>query len=373
MTGGGTAAMPLVDAIAATVADGTGGATTVASPRGPGRVRVAAPARLHLGFLDPAATLGRRFGSVGLVIDGLDTVVEIGHASRDVFEAVDGADAALARAVDHVRALRQATRCHAPVHLALRRAPPMHAGLGSGTQLALATGRAFCGLFDLGLETGAIAALLGRGARSGVGIAGFDHGGLLLDGGPRADGSAAALLSRLAMPSAWRVILALDPRVRGLSGAGERAALATLAPLPHAVSAEICHEVLMRLMPGAAAAEFEPFAAGVSHVQSLLGEHFAPAQQGRRFTSAAVGALMAWIGANACAGIGQSSWGPAGFAIVPGADAARRVLAAARAAGVVDPALDVRVTAARNRGATVTVPRAGDRVAAPHEAFDAFD
>ena len=29
------------------------------------QVRVAAPARLHLGFLDPAATLGRRFGSVG--------------------------------------------------------------------------------------------------------------------------------------------------------------------------------------------------------------------------------------------------------------------------------------------------------------------
>ena len=42
------------------------------------RVRVAAPARLHLGFLDPAATLGRRFGSVGLVLDGLDTVVDSG-------------------------------------------------------------------------------------------------------------------------------------------------------------------------------------------------------------------------------------------------------------------------------------------------------
>jgi beta-RFAP synthase len=326
----------------------------------PGRIRVAAPARLHLGFLDPAATLGRRFGSVGLVVEGLETVVEIGRSSFDVFDAAEGGSAALARAVQHLGTLRDATHCSAPVHLTLRRAPPMHSGLGSGTQLALATGRAFCGLFNLGLESGAIAALLGRGARSGVGIAGFDHGGLLLDGGPRADGSAAALLSRIVMPSAWRVILALDPRTQGLSGASERAALATLPPLPHAVSAEICHEVLMRLLPGAAAAEFEPFAAGVSHVQRLLGEHFAAAQQGRRFTSAAVGTLIDWIAATVPAGVGQSSWGPAGFAIVRSAQAARQVLAAAREAGVVDPALEVSVTAPRNRGATVTVRRAGD-------------
>jgi len=347
---------------AATVA--AGGTSATVSTWSPQRIRVAAPARLHLGFLDPAATLGRRFGSIGLVVEGLETVVEIGRSSRDAFDAFDGGDAALARAVDHLRTLRDATRCRAPVQLVLRSAPPAHSGLGSGTQLALATGRAFCTLFDLGLDSGAIAALLGRGARSGVGIAGFDHGGLLLDGGPRADGSAAALLSRLAMPSAWRVILVLDPRVQGLSGASEKAALATLPPLPHAVSAEICHEVLMRLLPGAAAAEFEAFAAGVSHVQRLLGEHFAAAQQGRRFTSAAVATLIDWIGEHTPAGIGQSSWGPAGFAVVRSAEAARRVLAAARDAGVVDAALAVSVTAARNRGASVTVLRADDAVAA---------
>ena len=328
------------------------------------RVRVAAPARLHLGFLDPAATLGRRFGSVGLVLDGHDTVVEIGRADADRFEAAIGCDAALARAVEHLRTLRVATRCTAPVRLALRAASPMHAGLGSGTQLALAAGTAFSRLFDLDLDSGALAVLLGRGARSGVGIAGFDHGGLLLDGGPRADGSPAALLCRLALPASWRVIVALDPRVRGLSGADEKAALATLPPLPHAVSAEICHEVLMRLLPGAAGAEFEPFAAGVSHIQRLLGDHFAPAQQGRRFTSAAVARLMGWIGAHASAGIGQSSWGSAGFAIVRSAEDARQALASARAAGVLDTTLEVTVATARNRGASVAVDAAGEFAAA---------
>ena len=43
----------------------------------PTAIRVCAPGRLHLGFLDPSGSLGRRFGSVGLVIDGFETEVVI--------------------------------------------------------------------------------------------------------------------------------------------------------------------------------------------------------------------------------------------------------------------------------------------------------
>src|SRR5262249_32786824 len=161
---------------------------------------------------------------------------------------------------------------------------------------------------------------------------GFDAGGLLLDGGPRADGSPAALVARLALPPAWRVILVLDPRLHGLSGAQEKTALATLPPLPRAVAADLCHEVLMHLLPGAAGAEFAPFAAGVTRVQRLLAQHFAPAQGGA-YASAAVGRVVEWIAAHACAGVGQSSWGPTGFAIVSSLDEARRALASAQAAG----------------------------------------
>ena len=38
------------------------------------RVDVSAPARLHLGFLDLGGGLGRRFGSLGVAIDGCDTL-----------------------------------------------------------------------------------------------------------------------------------------------------------------------------------------------------------------------------------------------------------------------------------------------------------
>ncbi|HEX4508977.1 MAG TPA: beta-ribofuranosylaminobenzene 5'-phosphate synthase family protein [Burkholderiaceae bacterium] len=329
---------------------------TLPPVRLPTSARVEAPGRLHLGFLDPDGTLGRRFGSIGLVLDDLQTVVELsrlGAGSADRSTVFDGGVAELARAGEHLRRLRAATGIDAPLSLALASALPAHAGLGSGTQLALAVGRAFSSVFGLDLPTARLAALLGRGARSGVGIAGFDAGGLLVDGGPQPDGAPASLLARIPLPPAWRVVLVLDPRLQGLHGDGERQAIATLDPLPRAVAAEICHEVLMRVLAGAAGGDFESFAAGVTRIQHLLGTHFAAAQSGRAYASASVERVVTWIARHAHAGIGQSSWGPTGFAFLASLDEARRTLGAARAAGIVDPALDIRVCAARNRGSSI--------------------
>jgi predicted sugar kinase len=158
---------------------------------------------------------------------------------------------------------------------------------------------------------------------------------------------------RIVLPAAWRVLLVIDPRLCGLNGADEKAALATLAPLPREAAAEICHEVLMRVLPGAAGAEFAPFAAGLTRVQRLLGQHFAPAQGGQVFASGAVGRLIEWVGAHAPAGVGQSSWGPTGFAVLPSADAADAIVGAARAAGIVDPALLLHTVRTRDHGALV--------------------
>ena len=329
-------------------------------------VRVRAPARLHLGFLDPSGTLGRRFGSLGLVVDGLDTEVEIvGSPTDAVVAATPSTKGEVERARVCLQRLREHTGRPQALTLRLLQAMPAHAGFGSGTQLALAIGRAFARWHGLETESATLARWLGRGARSGIGIAGFDHGGLLVDGGPNPDGTAAPLLARAELPSAWRVVLVQDDRRRGLSGGEEVQAMGALAALPQTHAADICHQVLMRVLPGAASADFASFATGINQVQSLLGEHFAPAQGGSAFTSAAVGRLVRWIGAARLEGpkraddvlppaaIGQSSWGPTGFAILPSLASAQAVVAAAHAAGVVDPALSLRIVAARNLGAAV--------------------
>lgn len=327
--------------------------------------QVRAPGRLHLGFFDPSAALGRRFGSLGLVIDGFETVVTLQPADQDQLLAESacdglpdgppGADAgpALARAAVLLQRLRQASGCHQPLCLRLGRLLPAHAGLGSGTQLALAIGHAFATLHGLAVDTPTLAQWGGRGARSGVGIAGFDQGGLLVDGGPGADGRPAPLLSRIAFPADWRVVVVLDHRLRGLSGQREQQAMATLAPLPQPVAADICHQVLMRVLPGAAEAQFAPFAAGLSRIQQVLGAHFAPAQGGNAYTSPAVGRLLQWMASADGAAVGQSSWGPTGFAVLPSEARAQALVAAAQQAGLVADGLQLRVVAGRNHGAVL--------------------
>lgn len=320
-------------------------------------VRVAAPGRLHLGFLDPSATLGRRFGSLGLVIDGLETALRlrVSNAPRTTHDAAaDPLEAT--RAAAHLAALQRHTGIDAPLHLHLECTLPAHAGFGSGTQLALAVGRAFARVHSLSLATPDIARLLGRGLRSGIGIAGFDLGGLLLDGGPGADGHPAPLLARIEPPSHWRVLLVMDPQASGLSGSDEKQAIAALPAFDQASAAAVCHEVLMRVLPGAACSDFAAFSAGVGRVQELVGAHFAPAQQGRLFASARVERACQWFARHHGLATGQTSWGPTGFVLLPSAQAADAALTAWDASGLAaadGDTLPMRVVAPRSHGAVV--------------------
>ncbi|NRT55165.1 GHMP family kinase ATP-binding protein [Sphaerotilus uruguayifluvii] len=340
----------------------------------PRQVHVEAPARLHLGFLDPAGSLGRPFGSLGLTIDAPCTRLTLAAAADGVtrVEAAPGVPPEEAeRAAAHLALLERRTGRSAALRLRLHEVLPPHAGFGSGTQLALAVGRAFLRWHRLDLPSAQLAQWLGRGLRSGIGIAGFDQGGLLLDGGPLPDGRPAPLLARLALPPAWRVLLVTEPGGRGLSGAAERAALAGLPPLPREAAACICHETLMRILPGAGGAGFSSFAAGVSAVQTVLGEHFAPAQDGEPFARPAIGRLMRWLAEAAAqpapglgpgqtgAGIGQSSWGPTAFALLPSAERARTLAEAARRAGLLAPGLQFQIVAPGAHGARVAVLERG--------------
>ena len=329
--------------------------STSRPPSGADRsVGVRAPGRLHLGFLDPSGSLGRRFGSLGLVIGGFETRLTLRRSGQTrITCGKPEAEREAGRAAEHLAALQAATRLSAPLHLHLAEALPAHAGFGSGTQLALAIGRAFATLHGLPMATAEIARLLGRGRRSGIGIAGFDEGGLLLDGGPGADGSPAPVLSRLALPPAWRVLLVVEQAGSGLSGAPEKEAIEALPPFPQAGAAAACHEVLMRVLPGAASGDFEAFAAGVTRLQQLVGGHFAPAQGGALYASPSVGRVCDWIAGQAVCAIGQSSWGPTGFAVLPSQAAAEALRAGALAAGAVAPGLRLEIVRALDHGALV--------------------
>lgn len=311
-------------------------------------VRVTAPARLHLGFLDLDGGLGRRFGGLGLTLEGLATRLVVRRAATLRIEG--GTETA--RLERLWRALAEAAPLP-PVAITLEGAIPAHAGLGSGTQLGLALGVALARLADLAWDARAVARLLERGARSGIGLGAFDQGGFILDGGRGRDGEPPPVTARLPFPPAWRLLLIFDAERQGLHGSQEMGAFQALPAFAPELAGELCRRVVMQLLPGLATADLAAVGAAIGEIQRRVGDHFAPAQGGR-FTSPAVAETLAWLADQGITGLGQSSWGPTGFAILPDAATAEGLRAAAerRLAGR-HAGLRLAVTAARNRGAEV--------------------
>ena len=268
---------------------------------------VTTTARLHFGFLDPSGRGKRPFGSFGLSLDRPTTRIMLERADR--FEA-SGPECE--RGLRYLRSIAASSGRAAFYRLKIEEAIPPHAGLGSGTQLALAVGSAFAALEDLRLDAQEIAARLGRGARSGIGIATFAQGGVVLDSGPRR-GRLPQLVSRLPFPAEWRVLLIFDSRSSGLAGGSETDAFDTLPDFPEKEAIELHRRTTESAMPALAAQDFATFCDDVGQLQTAMGAYFAPLQGGP-YASAKVSQALDWLRGQGVSGLGQSSWGPTGFA-----------------------------------------------------------
>ncbi|MHB1092584.1 beta-ribofuranosylaminobenzene 5'-phosphate synthase family protein [Thiobacillus sp.] len=309
-------------------------------------VTVRASARLHMGFLDLNGGLGRRFGSLGLSLDELATTLTA-FPSDDV--SVEGPQSD--RAESFVRHSLVAMGITDGAHIQIHQAIPDHAGLGSGTQLALAVGTALSRLYGVDWPVNDMAREMSRGARSGIGLGLFTQGGFVVDGGRKDDGDPPLVISRIEFPAQWRVILVMDKTYKGLHGEQEKRAFAALPQFPEARAARLCRVALMQAMPSLAEQDLPGFGAAIQTIQQTVGDHFAPAQGGR-FASHRVASALAWLGRNGAAGVGQSSWGPTGFALI---DSELRAHSLARAAfnDFANEGLEFMVCSGRNRGAEI--------------------
>jgi beta-RFAP synthase len=306
-------------------------------------VRVEAPARLHLGMLAPAGESARRFGGLGVAVSSPAVVLEA-EPAREL--SAEGADAQ--RALEFARRCAGALELTGGAHLRVLTAIPQHVGLGSGTKLALAVARALAALEGRALDVPALAAAVGRAARSAVGMWTFALGGLAVEGGRRPGvEQPAPLLAHFPMPDEWRIVLVVPAAEPGLSGAAEAEAFRRLVPAAER-SAVIAQVLLTSLLPALVEHDLEEFGAALTRVQRLVGDSFAEAQGGRFHPRA--GALVDALLRFGAAGAGQSSWGPAVYGVVGGEAAAREV--AGRMEGVVGGGGSVEVVAFDNRGAS---------------------
>lgn len=307
-------------------------------------VSVAAPARLHMGFIDLGGSLGRCFGSIGVGVNEISTRLSIALADELRAEGP-----AAERVAGLARKFAETAGVHCRVAIRVHEAIPEHVGLGSGTQLALAVGVGLARFHGLALGVRDIARSIERGARSGIGIAVFEQGGLIMDGGRGPDTLTPPVIARMDVPADWRFILVFDRRGQGLHGKQEVEAFNALPAFPETETARLCHLLLMRALPALAEGDIKGFGSVITALQSAVGDHFAPVQGGR-FTSPSVAEAMAWLERQGAVGIGQSSWGPTGFCLVESPVRADSLIGQAQR---LFSGLDFLAASARNRGAEV--------------------
>ena len=293
------------------------------------KVTVTVPARLHLGFLDLDGGLGRRF---------CGTRRRVGPESR--------------RVERYLEMMRRDLDLDGAYRVEILDAVPAHAGLGSGTQLALAVAAGVRRLHGLPFDLAADATRLDRGARSGVGVGLFQHGGLVVDGGRGPAAQPAPVIARMPIPDRWCVVVILDPVRQGKHGEEEVAAFESLPPFRGETAAHLCRLVVMKALPSLAEHDLAGFGSAVSEIQERLGDYYAPAQGGSRFMSPDVGAVVDALARAGATGLGQSSWGPTGFAFAPSRADAERMAAIARRHPRAR-ALDIRICVGLNRGAEI--------------------
>jgi beta-ribofuranosylaminobenzene 5'-phosphate synthase len=274
------------------------------------KVYVKTPARLHLGLIDLNGNLGRLFGGLGVGINRPNVILE---AEQSENLAVTG------KKTEQVKTLAErfletySIKTSASINI--KQVIPEHAGLGSGTQLALAIATALTKLFGVKASVQELSEIMGRGRRTSVGTTIFEQGGFVVDGGKStSEKRFPATIFRQPFPQDWFFVVAIPDVNKGLANSEENVAFKALSPMKAEEAGKMCRLTMMKLLPALVEQDIKSFGEALTQIQIVIGDYFAEVQGGT-YSSQTVAegiALMQKLGAY---GAGQSSWGPAFYGV----------------------------------------------------------
>jgi beta-ribofuranosylaminobenzene 5'-phosphate synthase len=317
------------------------------------KVYVKTPARLHFGLIDMNGDMERFFGGLGVAIDRPNVVLEAQTA-----ESFCVTGEKTKQATSLAKRFFETYSINSNVNIHVEQAIPEHAGLGSGTQLALAVAAALAKLFHVKATIQELSIAMGRMKRTGVGTAVFAQGGFVVDGGKRMKGgvivpeSFPPLIFRHPFPETWKFVVAVPNVRKGLAKTEEKNAFGQMPPMPAEVVGRLCQLTMMKLLPALVDCDIESFGDALSQIQVVVGGYFADVQGGTFSSSAAATAIDFMKGCGAY-GVGQSSWGPAVYGLVQGETQAKKLQSEVEAFLQDRDGGQVFVANADNRGATI--------------------
>ena len=324
---------------------------------------VSVGARLHIGFRNLSTTGERVFGGIGLAIANPRVVVQV-EPAPSVRCAHDRAE----RFAERTCRLLDLAGASVTVDQSL----PSHRGFGSGTQLALAVYAAIALAHDRTPAVRRHAPALGRGRRSGVGIATFEHGGFVVDDGHPVNAAhitdpstcnwkVPPCTTQLGVPMDWRIVLVL-PEVRAgrHHEVEERSMQTVLEAADPTIAATVERVLAGDVIPAIQSGNLAQFGAGIGEIDRYNGDWFAIEQAERyRPTSGRIITIL-----RACPslyGVGQSSWGPLVYGLTHRNDVAAARAASERALEQTGCDGSVDVVTPRNTGYAVHNNNANNR------------
>lgn len=274
--------------------------------------------RLHFGLFapKPVPEIDLYYGGLGAMVDAPGVVLSASRSDRWIFvgDQSNRVERFVAMLTDAVPDLK-------PLRIELEYLAPVHQGWGTGTQLALAVAQLCLQAGQTPWSAPLAARLLGRGTRSGIGIAGYEMGGLLLDAG-RQGGETVRSYS---LPTSWTWVLVEPGHDQGLHSEAERQAFQNLPEIDLAIVQELKQVAQERMVAAAVAGDFIAFAENLTYYNRRAGAHYRSVQHGD-YSSPDSDHRLAIMGEAGALGRGQSSWGPGLFAVFSSRDDAESFL-----------------------------------------------
>ncbi|GBE17847.1 4-diphosphocytidyl-2-C-methyl-D-erythritol kinase [archaeon BMS3Abin16] len=237
-------------------------------------IKIRTPSRVHIGLIDLNAEIGRVDGGIGLALE--EPGIEISaRKSDELFVKGQHRERALEAALKFMKTYA----IEGGAEITIDTAYQHHIGLGLGTQLTLGVAYALSKLYKIDVSAREIAGALGRGGTSGIGVAAFESGGFILDGGhstkekseflPSSKSTAkpAPVLARHAFPD-WKIAL-VTPRGEEVSGQREVDIFKRHCPIPTADVQILSHLILMKMLPSVVEQDITSFGESVNEIQNI--------------------------------------------------------------------------------------------------------
>ncbi|ADI32466.1 beta-ribofuranosylaminobenzene 5'-phosphate synthase family protein [Staphylothermus hellenicus] len=275
-------------------------------------------ARLHLGFYNFLSE-GKAYGSIGVYLK-TPTIRVLGIREGDNLRIHNYTGINID---DIVYTINNIFKNYG-VSIHILESFPRHVGLGSTTQILLAIGDCIRRIYNLRLSIRELALLFKRGIVSGIGIATYEKGGLIIDSGRRAKNGIIGIpkdlddlpsvIYRKNLPQHWYFIVITPKGIKGLDEKSETPFLEKPEENKE-LQYELLKILVLKLLPSISNNDPKTFGRAIYKIQLLTGKYFSKYQDSI-FCCEEAEYIINSLMRNGVYGAGQSSWGPTVYGII---------------------------------------------------------